>query len=118
MIKDEAVCLRTVGATIVVVLIVVETQPKHAPLVHLIIERGSNRGFIDATIVIRHDDDDDDDDDAADWDEANAPHDDDDVYSDFCESVKQTLWWEWWISMIITIIIMIIATLRLLRRRW
>ena len=65
-------------------LIVVETQSKHAPLVHLIIERGSNTGFIDATIVIRHDDD------AAvvavaDWDEANAPHDDDDVHSDFCE---------------------------------
>ena len=94
-------------------LIVVETQPKHAPLIHLIIERGSNTGFINATIVIRHDDDD-----AADWDEANAPHDDDDVHSDFCESVKLTLWWEWWILMIITIIIMIIATLRLLRRRW
>jgi hypothetical protein len=56
------------------VLIVVETQPKHAPLVHLIIERGSNTGFIDATIVIRHD-----------GDEANAPHDVDDVHSDFCE---------------------------------
>ena len=63
--------MRTLGATIVVLII--ETQSKHKPLVHLI-ERGSNRGFIDATIVIRHD--------AADWDEANAPH---DVHSDFCE---------------------------------
>ena len=60
-------------------LIVVEIQSKHAPLVHLIIERGSNRGFIDATIVIRHDDDVA----AAHWDEVTSPH--DDVHSDFCE---------------------------------
>lgn len=70
-IKDEAVCLRTLGATIV--LLILEIQPKHAPLEHLI-ERGSNRGFIDATIIIKND--------AAGWYEKTAPY---DIHSDVCE---------------------------------
>jgi len=68
--KDEAICLRTLGATIVV--LIVKAHSKLSASVYLS-ERWSMRGFIDATIMIRYN--------ATDWNEATAH----DTSNDFCE---------------------------------